>query len=463
VQNRPAYTVLTFAAVGLAVAQVFSTTEKTIQANDRSRWATVRALVHDRSYAIGQRVFLPDGGYRDEGIVAERGWDTIDKVMDPATGTFYSSKPPLFPTLVAGVYWVVSALTGLTIVDDQLPVVRIVLLIVNVLPLAAYLLVLGRLIDRLGGTDWGRLFVFTAACFGTFVTTFATVLNNHTPAACLMAGALYYALGAVRLDLFGAAERAPRWACARAGFLAGSAAAFELPAAAALAWIAAWVGRRRGATAGAIVLTAAAVPLAAWVVTNYLAIGQLRPAYSHQGGTWYQYDGSPWRPGRLEGIDTAGESETKFEYAFHLTVGHHGLFSLTPVFVLALGACRTPGRPDRRPTPQAERAGSQDEVLTHIGWAAVLLTSITLAFYVLRSSNYGGWTVGPRWFFWLTPLLLSAALPAADALAQTSRGRLLGGFLLVASVFSAGYRATRPWSHTWLYDLIVFFDPRFAY
>ncbi|HKB01443.1 MAG TPA: hypothetical protein VKD90_04445, partial [Gemmataceae bacterium] len=76
---------------------------------------------------------------------------------------------------------------------------------------------------------------------------------------------------------------------------------------------------------------------------------------------------------------------------------------------------------------------------------------------------YGGWTVGPRWFFWLTPLLLSAALPAADALAQTSRGRLLGGFLLVASVFSAGYRATRPWSHTWLYDLIVFFDPRFAY
>ena len=48
-----------------------------------------------------------------------------------------------------------------------------------------------RLLEAYGTTDWGRLFAFAAACFGTFLPTFAITLNNHVPAACCVMFAVY--------------------------------------------------------------------------------------------------------------------------------------------------------------------------------------------------------------------------------------------------------------------------------
>ena len=44
--------------------------------NDRSRWATIRALVDDGTYAIGQRTYsqAEPKGYKDSGIIFEDGW-----------------------------------------------------------------------------------------------------------------------------------------------------------------------------------------------------------------------------------------------------------------------------------------------------------------------------------------------------------------------------------------------------
>ena len=39
-------------------------------------------------------------------------------------------------------------------------------MLINVLPLAVYFLLLARLVERYGRTDWGRLFVLAAACSG---------------------------------------------------------------------------------------------------------------------------------------------------------------------------------------------------------------------------------------------------------------------------------------------------------
>ncbi len=65
----------------------------------------------------------------------------------------------------------------------RLAVTRAILITINLVPFVLYLLVVARLIERLGTTDWGRLFVFTTACFGTFVSGFLGSLNNHTVAA----------------------------------------------------------------------------------------------------------------------------------------------------------------------------------------------------------------------------------------------------------------------------------------
>src|SRR5262249_53665818 len=77
----------------------------TFSSNDRSRWATIEMLVTEGTYVIGRRERLPDGGYVDRGLVFEDGWKTVDKVLNPDTQEFYSSKPPLLATLVAGLYW----------------------------------------------------------------------------------------------------------------------------------------------------------------------------------------------------------------------------------------------------------------------------------------------------------------------------------------------------------------------
>ena len=104
----------------------------TFGGNDRSRWATVRNLVENGSYVIGRRdrtavissavsllvatsgpeaAVLSAAGYSvrtrsDNGLVTEDGWQTLDKVLHPGKLEYYSSKPPLLATLVAGLYWV---------------------------------------------------------------------------------------------------------------------------------------------------------------------------------------------------------------------------------------------------------------------------------------------------------------------------------------------------------------------
>ena len=68
----------------------------------------------------------------DHGIVTEDGWQGIDKVLHPGELKFYSSKPPLLPTLVAGEYWLLKKLFGWSIVQERWQVVRVILLTVFV-------------------------------------------------------------------------------------------------------------------------------------------------------------------------------------------------------------------------------------------------------------------------------------------------------------------------------------------
>ncbi len=165
-----------------------------LSANDRSRWLAMRALVERGTYAVEQYVTDP---------TSYPNWDSIDLVMhQDAEGNphLYSSKPPLLATLYAGPYWAIcricTAIHGSPVTAGTNPyeIDRAMLILVNVLPLVIYFIVLAAMIERFGRSDWGRLFVFAAAAFGTFLTTFAVVLNNHLPAAVCAAITLYAAL-----------------------------------------------------------------------------------------------------------------------------------------------------------------------------------------------------------------------------------------------------------------------------
>ena len=68
-----------------------------LSANDRSRWATIRALVDHGTFALDRVVFGWSGKRNPE-------WYTIDLVRHRGSDGrqhYYSSKPPLLPTLLA--------------------------------------------------------------------------------------------------------------------------------------------------------------------------------------------------------------------------------------------------------------------------------------------------------------------------------------------------------------------------
>ena len=422
-----------------------------LSGNDRSRWCTVRALVEHGTYAIDE-------------IVVQPNWDTIDMVKHdgrgnpapgPDDGHLYSSKPPLLATLMAGEYWLLNRLTGWTLGSHPYELGRILLFTWNVLPFVGYLLILAGIVERYGSTDFGRLFVVAAAAFGTLVTSYAVAFTNHWPAACAAMLALDAAL---RIVVDG--ERRPRWFLI-AGTAAALMAACELPAISFALCLLALLGWKSPALTLRAAAPGLAVVAAAAVGTNYLAHGTLQLAYAqrHVEGGWYDYQfrrgdhviDSYWKPTTPKSEIDQGEP-SRAAYAFHVLVGHHGIFSLTPVWLLSLAGLAMLLRKPIAPGDPA-LTGSRA-----IAAAILACTVICLAFYIARpleDRNYGGMATGFRWAIWFAPLWLWAMLPAADALATTPRRRLLAAVLLAASVMTASFPTWNPWTQPWLQ---VFWD-----
>ena len=435
--------------------------------NDKSRWATVRALVDEGTYVIGTRTF-PEAGdwktYTDAGIVTEPQYKTLDVVMrppnpeltaGPRVQPFYSSKPPLFATLLAGEYWLLKKLFGWSIVKDRWLVISTILLTVNVVPFAAYLVLLRCLIDATGKTDFGKLLAFMTAAFGTFLLTFAGTLNNHLPGTFCVLFAAYPLLKAATEGR----DMSPiGYVCC--GFFAGLAATFEFPATAFLAGVGVPMLVARSRSAVLFFVPAVLVPVAALFACNYAAIGQWMPAYTEFGGPWYNFEGSHWarlqQTPRPSGIDFADEPTSV--YAFHLLFGHHGWFSLTPVWLIAFAGLATLAIRSAVDVKKLASPSGKGSAWTPSLFAAMTLavSVVVVGFFVYKTNNYGGNTSGPRWLFWLTPLWVLAIPPAADRLAASRAGRVLAAVLLGLSVLSAFYPAWNPWRPPWVMQLMEF-------
>ncbi len=434
--------------------------------NDKSRWATIRALVDEKTYAIGKRVY-PDGrnpkNFTPEGIVTEPQYKSLDIVLRPlednAAGPqireFYSSKPPLMPTMLAGEYWLLKRFLGWDIVRDRWLVIPVILFTVNVLPFVVYLLLLSRLIENMGKTDFGRLLAFTAGAVGTYLITFSGTLNNHAPAAFCVLFAAYPLVRALqeKRDM----TPAGYLGC---GFFAALAATFDLPAAAFLAALGLPLLIAQPRNTLLYFLPGMLVPVIGLFACNYAAMGQLLPAYSEFGGPWYNFDGSHWaKRGTPAGKGIDFNTEPTSVYAFHLLVGHHGWFSLTPVWFLALGTLIGLGVRSAADIRKLFRKPTGTGWTPEVFAAMTFVVSLTVfAFYLTltQSYNYGGFTSGPRWLFWLIPLWVLAIPPAADRLAGSQGGRLLGAVLLGFSVFAVCYPAANPWRHPWVLNLLEF-------
>ncbi len=475
--------------IGAATAQALGFTLRMntqIGANDISRWCTVWSLLERGTYVIDD---CPWQSKTIDKVLWERPGQDVSEGSEPEKH-YYSSKPPLLPTLIAGVLYPIRAAVGVPIdraveeernpryvpklpdeeaVDSraaspegpEIPEYELetpkplewqtyifyfkpVVVLLNVIPMLVFLILFARLLDRYAADDWSWFPSLFAAAFGTHLLAFDQTLNNHTIAAYSAFFALYPLL---RIWSGGDGSASP-WLFAAAGFFGAFTACNELPAALFGILLFGMLLVRFPRSTLLYFVPAAAIPCIAFLATQYLAFGRIEPVYSEFGTETYNYEGSYWNT-PLEFDYFNKHPEPKPVYLFHMILGHHGIASLTPIFLYsAWGIVVTLWHRGR------------DRGLSALAWLTAVLTVAVIASYLFnpKASNYGGSTQGLRWLFWLYPFWLVMLPAGIDAFRTKSWCRRLALGALFVSVFSVAYAVRSPWSHPWIVDMLEHLD-----
>lgn len=418
----------------------------TLSPNDNSRWNTVWSLVEYGTYQIF------DTKEDAEKFDKPQQLGTIDKVM--IDGKTYSSKPPLLPTVIAGyvklLQWVIHEPFTIDQRDPFRPgsiniYAKATLLLFNLVPFLVFLVLYRRFLDRYAESDYGWCYGLLAAGLGTFLTGYLVTLNNHVLAGCF-GFYTFYQLVQVQYE-----GRRELWRFALTGLCAALTAANEMPGGLLVLIAFFWLLRVDwGKTLAGFVAPALLVTVA-FVGTNYLATGSIVPAYLRH--SLYDFPGSYWAKTAVRsGIDALNEHpENKFVYFLHMTIGHHGWFSLTPLwFIAAVGFWRYLRGAERR------LGGIHWPIL---GLSVVVFEFYWLGFYWLGSNqhNYGGFCHGLRWLLWLGPLWLLVLPAGLDPIAGVKRWRHWANAALLISIVSMADTLYNPWTRSWLHRIFLWF------
>ncbi len=456
--------------IGIATAQVLGMTLRTptlLEANDISRWCTVWSLLERKSYVIDDCPW--QARTQDKVFDVKGSKPRTDKTVktDDAQSQkhFYSTKPPLLPTLIAGILYpfrsalgvpldhetLQKRLTRKTLKDPNRPpspdnlvvetpeavhwpvfvfYLKPIVVFWNVVPYLLFLIYFARLLDERAEGDASYMLALAAAAWGTQLFIFNETLNNHSIGAYSAFFSLY-----AYLRIQAGSKRPIHFVIA--GFMGAFCACNELPAALFGVILFLLVLSRDFKRTLIWFAPAAAIPCAAFLATQYASAGTLVPRYAKFGTEAYEFEGSYWQtPLEMDELH-----ERKPMYLFHMILGHHGILSLTPIFLFSiLGAFRALFR--------------RDLGLRAFSAMTIVLTLVLIAFYTRMSNNYGGSTQGLRWLFWLYPFWL-ALLPAGLGVIERNRFvRSLALVCLFFSVFATCYGVRTPWSHPWVLDAL---------
>lgn len=526
------YLVLIVCSMGSMVARLMTIQGESygmdvpyLSANDRSRWSTIRALGDQDTFAI-DGVLQSDDGYR---------WDSIDKVMHPGRDGkphFYSSKPTLLPWLLSYEYLGLKEATGKNLEDDTFFIVRLMLLVNQILPMLFFFLIIAAIVEDLAKTDWTKFFVVATATFGTFLTTFAVTLNNHSYATVSTAITIWALIKIWRSDN-------EKWKYfILAGLFSAFAAANDLPALSLVAFAFVVCSMKSLSRTLIAFVPAAALIVGSFFYTNWMAHNDLTPPYGHRDdgpviaqvdfesvelanqaaasldgavlplqiksaivenadqlnskivddslirrgnwpvpvstnrwlldnqdhssrvvivnqsdsetfnlhawNNWYEYPGSYWRAENQAKASVDQGEKSQATYAAHFLIGHHGVFSLSPIWLWAI-----PG--------VLMLCFSTHYKIRFIGVGIISISVVVILFYVTRDEldrSYGGLTCGPRWLFWLIPMWLIALIPLLDRISKWGTMKVVAVITLFISAGSASYAWGNPWVHPWIYEIM---------
>lgn len=320
----------------------------------------------------------------------------------------YSSKPPTYPLIMAGQAWILKIITGKSFYEKRNTAIWMLTLLNQVFPFLIMLALALILARQYFPDTWTINFLMLAMSLGSLAYGYAVTINNHTFAAVLLFIA-FFCTWAIWFK-----NQTSLWWFVVLGFCGGLAAANDLPGLAFLGLfllVAFFKNPVKGIVAGLFAM----LPIAATLYTYFEISGSVIPVYLR--GDLYKFEGSYWQD--PEDHDTFNES--KWTYLFHITFGHHGLFSASPVLLLGIaGLFKT-------------LKNRSLEYWKLIALSLVGMTAVFL-FVLFRTKNYGGSAIGMRWFILFMPMLMFAGLPVIHSLGKTVTGKIIACILLALSI-----------------------------
>jgi len=348
----------------------YAKTEVSLAGNDATRFAVIRAVAEQNTFAIDGQVFR-----------------SVDRTV--IDGKVYSDKPPA-PALVIGLlYKIPHHLFGLNFEDHYgLSIYLVNFFIFTGINLALYFLFFASLRSLPGANAIKFLFALSLV-LGSWLFSYSVVINNHTPAALLLLG-WFLALRADRP--------------LAAGVLAGAALAVEIPVGAILGltgggfYLVAW---RQSAKYQAFLRFGAGGigMILAGMAINYFGYGTVVPLYLHQNGGTFNIGG-------------ALMEKNLWEYAGETLVGNRGVFSYQPLALLALPVLLGFNR-RKLDTPERSLAAA---------------TVAIIVFYLIFTNEYGGWAYGFRYLIPILPALwyFAARFSLAEMTTPIHKAMLIG-------------------------------------
>lgn len=331
----------------------------TLSGNESSRFTTIHAVVENGTFEIDDSLF-----------------PTVDRVR--IDGRFYANKPLLFSVFLSGLYAPLHWIGGLSFQTHY----HLLIFLLTVMGVVSFSLLLTFLFQKrlraLGAPCTTAVWLGLAVVFSTWIFSYGTSLNNHTPAAAMLflfLMLLEHRGGCLtKVQAFGT------------GLLAALLTGTEIPTGGLFFCV------------GAVVLAASQRPrpwrpLLAYLAgfstvtlglagLNFAVYGYPLDAYLVPGA--FDFAESIHAPGvaGLRRPDNIGA------YWFHIAFGQRGFVSHMPVMLFGIYYLLRHWR--RVTRVQKLSAGA---------------AGILFVFYGTRTGIFGGWAYGFRFFIPLIPLV----------------------------------------------------------
>lgn len=288
---------------------------------------------------------------------------------------YFSSKPPVFPFIGSGVYWMISKTAGTHLVWPFDFYYWITLFLVTI-PTALAAVLFYKILSFTKIDDKFKAVLIVALIFGTLIFSYSGHINTHTTAAALLLAGLYFFFNAQYKDSINSAVAS--------GFFFALAGTFDLPS---FIWFAGFgfLLFLKKRTFCKWYLAGAALPLIFYFAFTYQIKGNLMPHYLGSKNS-YDWPGSPWEQ---------HNREIPLEFwagLWKMTIGERGIFTFTPLFIFGLLGVYSQIRKRERFWREAV--------------CVAVCIVIALLLYAWGSRGYGGTAYGLRWLIPLAPFFM---------------------------------------------------------